>query len=183
MSRIGVKPIPLPAGVTLQVDGQDVRVKGPKGELHWRVPPGVSVVVEGARARVLRGGGESDENDGRLKALHGTTRSLLSNMVRGVANGYRKELEIQGVGFKAQKQGGQVIFNLGYSHPIVLEPPPGVLIEVSEGTQIVVSGIDKQAVGEVSARIRGFYKAEPYKGKGVRYKGEHVRRKAGKTVA
>ncbi len=170
MSRIGVKPIPLPAGVQVKVDGAAVQVKGPKGEMQWRVPAGISVAVEGAQVRVSRGG---DEEDAQLKALHGTARSLLAGMVLGVSQGYRK----------AQKQGAKVVFNLGYSHPIVFEPPSGVTVEVPDGTTIVVSGVNKQAVGEVSARIRSFYKAEPYKGKGVRYKGEHVRRKAGKTVA
>ncbi len=180
MSRIGVKPIPLPAGVQVKVDGAAVHVKGPKGEISWRAPAGISVALEGAQLRVSRSGAEEDA---QLKALHGTARSLLAGTVLGVSQGYRKELEIQGVGFKAQKQGAKVVFNLGYSHPIVFEPPAGVTVEVPDGTTIVVSGVNKQAVGEVSARIRSFYKAEPYKGKGVRYKGEHVRRKACKTVA
>ncbi len=179
MSRIGLKPIPVPVGVAVKVDGAVVQVKGPKGELQWRAPDGIMVHVEGGQVRVTR----REEQVERLKALHGTVRSLLANMVRGVCEGYRKELEIQGVGFKAQKQGQKVTFHLGYSHPIIFEPPEGISVEVGDGTQIVVSGVNKQAVGEVSARIRAFYKAEPYKGKGVRYKGEHVRRKAGKTVA
>ena len=181
MSRIGVKPVALPAGVQVTVEGGAVRVKGPKGELTWRPPAFIAFQVEKDSVRV---GVESASADPWRKAMHGTARSLLANMVRGVSEGYRKELEIQGVGFKAQKQGNKVIFSLGYSHPIVFEPPAGVSVDVGEGgTQIVVSGVDKQAVGEVSARIRAFYPAEPYKGKGVRYKGEQVRRKAGKTVA
>lgn len=169
----------VPAGVTVQVEGMTVTVRGPKGELSQRVPPGITVQVEGGQIRVSRAASE----DAQLKALHGTMRSLLANMVKGVSEGYRKELEIQGVGFRAQKQGTKVVFNLGYSHPIEYTPPPGVTVDVADGTQLVVSGADKQAVGDVAARIRSFYKAEPYKGKGIRYKGEQIRRKAGKTVA
>ncbi len=179
MSRIGVKPIALPAGVQVHVDAASVRIKGPKGELSFAVPAGVAVRTEGAQLRVERTGGD----EARIRALHGTARSLLANMVKGVTAGYEKQLEIQGVGFKATAQGRKVVFNLGYSHPIEFEPPAGVTVAVKDGVLLTVTGVDKQAVGEVSARIRSFYKAEPYKGKGVRYVGEHVRRKAGKTVA
>lgn len=179
MSRIGVKPIPLPAGVQASVEGPVVRVRGPKGELTFTAPAGITVRVDGGQVRVERAGGD----EAHLRALHGTSRSLIANMVKGVATGYEKQLEIQGVGFKATQQGRKLIFNLGYSHPIEFEPPAGVNVTVKDGVLLTVSGPDKQAVGEVSARIRAFYKAEPYKGKGVRYVGEHVRRKAGKTVA
>jgi len=179
MSRIGVKPIALPAGVQAHVDGPSVRVKGPKGELAFTPPAGIAVRVEGAQLRVERTGGD----EARFRALHGTARSLLANMVKGVTAGYERQLEIQGVGFKAAAQGRKIVLNLGYSHPIEFEPPAGVNVAVKDGVLVTVTGADKQAVGEVSARIRSFYKAEPYKGKGVRYVGEHVRRKAGKTVA
>ncbi len=180
MSRIGIQPIPLPAGVTVAVEGATVRVRGPKGELSWTAPADLRVSAENGVVSVTRNEGGDDVH---RKALHGTARSLIANMVRGVAEGYRKELEIQGVGYKAALQGRTLVLNLGKSHEDRYEAPAGVTIAVAEGTQIVVSGPDKQAVGEAAARIRAFAKAEPYKGKGVRYKGEHVRRKAGKTVA
>lgn len=181
MSRIGIQPIPLPAGVTAAVEGAAVRVRGPKGELSWTAPAGLRIRVENGAVTVARDAGDDDE--AHRKALHGTARSLIANMVRGVTEGYRKELEIQGVGYKAAMQGRVLVLNLGKSHEDRYEAPAGVTIAVADGTQIAVTGIDKQAVGEAAARIRAFAKAEPYKGKGVRYKGEHVRRKAGKTVA
>lgn len=177
MSRIGRAPIVIPAGVSVRVEGDRVEVQGPRGELAWTKPASIGLAVEDGRVTVSR---TSDESPAR--ALHGTTRSLIAGMVKGVSEGYRKELEIQGVGYRAQVQGARLVMHLGFSHPIEFDVPPGVTVEVADGTRLVVSGADKQQVGEVSARLRGFHKAEPYKGKGVRYKDEHVRRKAGKTV-
>ncbi len=176
MSRIGEVPIELPAGVTVTVDGSHVVVKGGKGELMLDLPEGISMTVEGKSAIVSRA------NDTQ-KAFHGLARSLVSNMVEGVVKGYSKELEIQGVGFKAVLQGSTLSISLGFAYPVEYPVPDTVKVEVENNTKIVVSGIDKQQVGLVAARIRSFYPAEPYKGKGVRYKGEKVRRKEGKTVA
>jgi len=178
MSRVGKQPIPVPAGVQVRLDGDMMTVKGGNGELSSRRPPGISVEQGDG---VLHVGRASDT--ARLRALHGTTRSLLANMVKGVHEGYRSELEIQGVGYRAQLQGQTLVLSLGFSHAIEFPVPPGVKIEVPDATHVTVSGPDKQQVGDVSARIRGYSPAEPYKGKGVRYKGEAVRRKAGKTVA
>lgn len=178
MSRVGKNPVPVPAGVQVSLDGETITVKGPKGELSWRKPVGISVESGEGTLTVGRAA-----ETARLRALHGTTRSLLANMVRGVHEGYRQELEIQGVGYRAQLQGQVLVLNLGFSHSIEFPVPSGVKIEVPDATHVVISGPDKQQVGDVSARIRGFSPAEPYKGKGVRYKGEAVRRKAGKTVA
>lgn len=177
MSRIGRKPVELPKDVTVSVVDGVVTAKGKNGELKLSLPPEVQVKVEGGHVTV------SAETDSRSKAMHGTVRSLVANMIRGLQQPYVKELEIQGVGFKCQQQGQKLIFSLGYSHPIDFPVPAGITVKVNEGTALVISGADKQLVGETSARIRGFFPAEPYKGKGVRYKGEHVRRKAGKAVA
>lgn len=178
MSRIGVQPIRLPPGVTLRVEEGVARVKGPKGEMARRLPEGLRVEAEPDRVRVIR---PEDRPD--LAALHGTIRSLLANMVRGVSEGYLKELEIEGVGYRAQLNGNRLDLSIGRSHTVEFPVPQGLSVEVSDGVRIAVRGIDKQQVGEAAARIRAFYKAEPYKGKGIRYKGERVRRKAGKTVA
>jgi large subunit ribosomal protein L6 len=178
MSRIGLKPVPVTSGVTVAVSGSRVTVKGPKGELVLDVPDGIAVQAGPSEARVER---SSDSIEHR--SLHGTVRSLLANMIRGVSQGYQKDLEIQGVGYRAQIQGRKLVMNIGYSHPVEFEPDSDIQIQVADGVRITVTGIDKQKVGEVGARIRGFKKAEPYKGKGVRYKDEKVRRKAGKTVA
>ena len=176
MSRIGEVPIELPAGVTITVDGSHVVVNGGKGELSLDLPEGISMTVEGKNALVSR------ENDTQ-KAFHGLARSLVSNMVEGVLNGYKKELEIQGVGFKAAVQGEMLSLSLGFASPKEYKIPATVKVEVENNTKLTVTGIDKQQVGLAAARIRSFYPAEPYKGKGVRYKGEKVRRKEGKTVA
>ena len=178
MSRIGKQPVVLPAGVSAQVADGVVTLKGPKGELALKVAETVTVAVEGAQLTVARAG-----DDKQSRADHGTTRALLRNMAGGVKDGYVRELEIQGVGFKASVAGNQLTLNVGYSHPVEYGVPDGIRVEVSDGTNIKVSGIDKQLVGQVSARIRSFRPPEPYKGKGVRYKDERVRRKAGKTVA
>jgi len=178
MSRLGRKPVALPAGVTAVVQGGRATIHGPHGELALNIPPPVTVQVGAGRLTVQCAG-----TDKRARALHGTIRSLLHNMVQGVTGGYSKTLEIQGVGFRAALQGRQLTLALGYSHPIVFPVPDGITLKVTDGTTIAVSGADKQQVGEVAAHLHSFYPAEPYKGKGLRFQGEHVRRKAGKTVA
>lgn len=178
MSRIGKKPIAIPAGVTVSVQGNTVTVKGPKGELSHEVPGFVTVQVVDGRVELAC---RRADKEGR--AIHGTNRSLLANMVKGVHEGYSRDLEIHGVGFRASVQGRKLVLSLGYSHPIEYEPPEGIAVKVVENTGINVSGPDKRMVGDVSARIRSFFPPEPYKGKGIRYKGQYVRRKVGKTVA
>ncbi len=177
MSRIGKQPVPIPAGVTVTVAGAEVKVKGPKGELAFVVPAPITARVNGAVVAVENPGDNPD-----TASLHGLSRTQISNMVIGVTTGYSRELELQGVGFKAAVQGAKLTLVIGYSHPIVFTAPAGILIAVKDN-KIMVSGAHKQLVGEVAARIRAFYKPEPYKGKGIRYVNEYVRRKAGKTVA
>lgn len=176
MSRVGQKPVEIPSGVTVTVNGSDVRVKGAKAELAITMASGVSAVVEGGKVIVKI----ADEEKGNL---HGLTRTLIANMIEGVTKGYSKALEIQGVGFKAAIQGQKLQMWLGFPKPVEYTIPDGIKVVVTEGTAMVVSGADKQMVGDVSARIRSYFPAEPYKGKGIRYKGEYVRRKVGKTVA
>ena len=178
MSRIGKQPVVLPAGCTAQVADGSVTLKGPKGELALKTPATVAVSLDGSTLTIARKG-----DDKQSRADHGTTRALLQNMLVGVKDGYSRELEIQGVGFKANVAGNKLTLNVGYSHPVEYVVPAGIAVAVTDNTQIKVSGIDKQLVGQVSARIRSFRPPEPYKGKGVRYKDERVRRKAGKTVA
>ncbi len=178
MSRIGKKPVTLPAGVTAKVEGRQVTVKGPKGELKIELPAETNVSVEGQELQVAPTAETTFAN-----AMHGTIRSLINNMVIGVHTGYTRELEIQGVGFKAAVQGQKLNLSLGYSHPIDFAIPAGITIKVTDNVNVSVSGADKQMVGQVCSRIKAFYPAEPYKGKGVRFKGEYVRRKAGKAVA
>jgi large subunit ribosomal protein L6 len=175
MSRVGRKPVPIPAGVQVQVEGQRVTVRGPKGELSWEMDPSIEVQVEDGRVVVRRSGDQP-----RLRALHGLTRALINNMVIGVSQGFEKRLELVGVGYRAQMQGRKLVLSVGYSHPVEIEPPPDVDIRVEGTTQIVVSGIDKQKVGQVAADIRAVRPPEPYKGKGILYVGEVIRRKAGK---
>ncbi|MDZ4200137.1 MAG: 50S ribosomal protein L6 [Kiritimatiellia bacterium] len=177
MSRIGVQPIVLPAGVSVRLEQGVAKVQGPKGELVYALPGGISLNIEDNRVNVSR-----EANRPELTALHGTARSLLTNMVRGVHEGYVRELEIQGVGYRAQIAGKALVLNIGFSHPIEFPIPEGLAMEVADGVRITIRGVDKQQVGEAAARIRSYYKAEPYKGKGIRYKDERVRRKAGKTV-
>lgn len=177
MSRIGKQPVTLPKGVDVKVDGGTVSVKGPKGELSLTVHPEMSVALEDGEIRVTR---PSDQ--ARHKALHGLTRSLVSNMVEGVTDGFSRTLEIVGVGYRAEKKGNALGLTLGFSHPVQFDPPAGIAIEVPNQTTVVISGADKQVVGQVAAEIRGFRPPEPYKGKGIRYQGEQVRRKAGKTA-
>lgn len=178
MSRLGDQPVAVPAGVTVAIDGPRVKVKGPKGEMAFVCPDGIAAAMDGQELVVTR-----RDNSTPQKRQHGTTRSLLAGAVVGVHQGYVKEMEIQGVGFRAQAQGQKLTMSLGYSHPIEFQVPASLKLEVPDQTTVRVSGCDKHLVGEVAAQIRNFYRAEPYKGKGVRYKGEHVRRKAGKTVA
>jgi len=176
MSRIGRLPITVPAGVTVTVDGQAVNVKGPKGELSLTVKAPIEVALEDGTLTVTR---PDDERASR--SLHGLTRTLISNQIVGVTEGYSKGLEIVGTGYRVQAKGNSLEFALGYSHPITFDPPAGISFEVEGNTKVTVRGIDKQAVGEVAANIRKLRKPEPYKGKGVRYAGEVVRRKAGKS--
>ncbi|ENH97794.1 50S ribosomal protein L6 [Gracilibacillus halophilus YIM-C55.5] len=177
MSRIGFKTLEIPEGVEVKVNGNEVTVKGPKGELTRTFHQDMKVVVDDNTLTVER------PSETKLhKSLHGTTRSLIGNMVEGVHKGFEKALEIQGVGYRAQKQGEKLVVNAGYSHPVEMEPVEGVDIEVPSNTRIVVKGIDKELVGAVAANIRSIRIPEPYKGKGLRYEGEHVRRKEGKTA-
>jgi len=168
----------VPAGVKVVIDKELVKVEGPKGKLDFSLPYGVKVELNDDQCIVTR---LSDIKDHRMK--HGLVRALVNNMVVGVTEGFSKELEIQGVGFKAQLNGKKLVLNLGFSHPIEYDIPDGIAIETPKPTQIILKGIDKQQVGQVAAEIRLFYKPEPYKGKGIRYLGEYVRKKAGKTVA
>ena len=180
MSRIGKSPVPIPNGVTVTVKDTTVAVKGAKGELTLTLPEQISAKVNGDKVELQCAATAGDK---QASANWGTSRSLIANMIEGVSKGYSKDLEIQGVGFRAALQGKKLVLSLGYSHPIEFIVPDAIKINVVDGTAITVSGIDKHLVGEVSARIRDFYPPEPYKGKGVRYKGEYVRRKVGKTVA
>ena len=178
MSRIGKAPITVPSGVDVSIDGTSVSVKGPKGSLAWDVPADITVSRDGDTVTVTR---PDDERSHR--ALHGMTRSLVANMVFGVSEGFRKELEIVGVGYRATAQGpSKIELQVGYSHPVPVDAPEGVTFEVPAPNRIVVSGIDKQLVGQVAADIRKIRKPEPYKGKGIRYAGERVLRKAGKSA-
>ena len=177
MSRIGKKPIAIPDGVTVEIKPELISVKGPKGELDQAVSGDMKVLQSDATLTV-----ERPTDRGEHRALHGLTRSLIANMVEGVTQGYEKRLEIQGVGYRARRQGKALELSVGYSHPISVTAPDGIEFEVPAPTQIVVRGIDKQLVGEVAARIRRTRPPEPYKGKGIRYEGEHVRRKVGKRA-
>ena len=177
MSRIGKQPIVIPPKVKVEVKGQKVSVEGPKGKLNFDLPRHTSLKVEGGNVHVSRQG-----DDAQAKALHGLSRALVNNMVKGVSEGFVKKLEIQGVGFKAAVQGKTVNMTLGYSHPINYPIPDQIKVVVEENTKITIEGPDKQVVGQVASELRSFYPPEPYKGKGVRYVGEHVQRKEGKTV-
>ncbi len=176
MSRIGRLPVTIPSGVKVDVNGQDVSVTGPKGTLGLTVAEPIEIVQEDSIIRVTR-----PNDDGPVRALHGLSRTLIANMVTGVTDGYKKTLEIVGVGYRVQAKGKDLEFALGYSHPITITPPDGITFRVEAPTRFVVEGIDKQLVGEVSAKIRKLRKPDPYKGKGVRYQGEIIRRKAGKV--
>ena len=179
MSRIGRLPVAIPAGVTVKVDDHNVvTVKGPKGELTQHIHNDMKIEIEGATLRVSR-----PSDDKMHRSLHGLSRTLINNMIIGVTQGFSKTLEINGVGYRAAKQGQNINFTLGFSHPVVKEPPAGITFEVPAPNKIVVSGADKEVVGAVAADIRTLRPPEPYKGKGIRYEGEHVRRKIGKAGA
>jgi large subunit ribosomal protein L6 len=177
MSRIGKKPVPIPAGVSITLGASEVKVKGPKGELSLPVPAACKVTQEGNELNVARlGDGKSE------RASHGTTRAHLNNMVKGVTDGFVKDLEIVGVGYKAEAKGTMLTLTIGFSHLVNFTAPPGITIETPEPTKIKISGIDRQKVGQVAAEIRGIRPPEPYKGKGIKYIDEHIERKAGKSA-
>lgn len=176
MSRIGKLPIPVPEGVRVTVEGSTVTVRGPKGSLSYTLPNGISVELAEGSLLVRRRG-----EDGDLKARHGLARALLANMVQGVAAGYERVLELHGTGYRAARSGNKVVLQVGFSHPVEVEAPAGVELDVPAPNQITVRGADKQLVGQVAANIRAIRPPEPYLGKGIRYAGERVRRKAGKT--
>ncbi|OPJ54880.1 50S ribosomal protein L6 [Alkalithermobacter paradoxus] len=177
MSRIGVKPIEIAQGVQVNVDANNnVVVKGPKGELSKQFASDIKINVEGNVITV-----ERPTNNKRHRSLHGLTRTLIANMIEGVTKGYEKKLELVGVGYRAQKQGKKLVMSLGFSHPVEMEDPEGITVEVPSQTEILVKGIDKQLVGNYAAKIRAWREPEPYKGKGIKYAGEVIRRKEGKT--
>lgn len=176
MSRIGNKVVVLPQGVEVKQSGNEITVKGPKGELTRTFSEDIKMNIEGNEVTFTR------PNDSKeMKTIHGTTRAIFHNMVVGVSEGFQKALELIGVGYRAQLQGSKLVLNVGYSHPVEITAPAGITFEVPSNTQVVVKGISKEAVGEIAANIRGVRPPEPYKGKGIRYQGEYVRRKEGKT--
>jgi len=177
MSRIGKKPVDIPNNVKVAIEPGTIKMEGPKGKLSFNIHRRVNVSLDSNKVLVTRA------SDSKIdKSLHGMTRSMINNMVKGVTEGYKKDLEIVGVGFKAAVQGKTLVMNLGFTHPINYNIPEGISIQTPKPTNIAVSGIDKRLVGQTAAEIRDFYRPEPYKGKGIRYVGEHVRRKAGKKV-
>ena len=176
MSRIGKQPVPIPKGVTITINGQTVTAKGPKGQLSREFPPEIAFAQEGDTVAVTR------VNESRnARQRHGLVRTLIANMVEGGAKGYEKKLEIQGVGYRASTQGKKLVMALGYSHPVEFDPPEGITFAVEKNTSVTITGIDKEVVGNTAARVRAARPPEPYKGKGVRYAGEQIRRKAGKA--
>ena len=177
MSRIGKKPIAIPAGVDVKINGSEVTVKGPKGELKDTFNADISIAIENNEIIVTR---PTDNKEHR--ALHGLTRTLIANMVEGVSNGYKKELEVNGVGYRAQKQGNNLVMNLGYSHQVIMPEVDGITVEVPNNNSIIISGADKQKVGQFAAEVREKRPPEPYKGKGIKYVGEYIRRKEGKAA-
>ena len=176
MSRIGRMPVAIPSGVDVTINGREVTVTGPKGKLSVEVAEPIEVSQRDGVITVTR-----PNDEGNVRALHGLSRSLVANMVTGVTEGYRKTLEIVGVGYRVQAKGPNLEFSLGFSHPVTVSPPEGITLRVETPTRLVVEGIDKQQVGEVAANIRKLRKPDPYKGKGLRYSGEHIRRKVGKA--
>jgi large subunit ribosomal protein L6 len=178
MSRIGKKPVAIPKGVTIKVDGDTVEVKGPKGQLRQPLPPGIQAAVENGNLVTKK-----TSADRELDKFHGLARSLVNNAVTGVTEGFKKELDIVGVGYRAEMKGKQVILSLGFSHPVVFNIPPGIDIAIDKQTHITVSGVDRQLVGQVAANLRRLREPDPYQQKGVRYTGEVLKKKAGKTGA
>jgi large subunit ribosomal protein L6 len=179
MSRVGKLPVPIPAGVTVKQAGQELTIKGPKGTLVKSFRPEMTITVDGAAVTVVRTGETIMQ-----RSLHGLTRSLIKNMVIGVTDGYSKQLEMVGVGYRAEMKGKSLQIYIGYSHPVLVVPPEGITLQFEpKGGLITVSGLDKELVGLTADKIRSIRKPEPYKGKGIRYRGEHIRRKAGKTAA
>jgi large subunit ribosomal protein L6 len=178
MSRVGKLPIPIPAGVTISLDGQTVAVRGPRGELARTLNPEVEVVVEGDRVLVKPAG---DPEEKRVRSQWGLSRSLVANMVEGVSTGFQRTLELSGVGYRASRQGSDLVLTVGFSHPVRITPPAGLEVEVPSPTVVIIKGRDKEAVGALAAHVRSVRPPEPYKGKGIRYQGEHIRRKVGKT--
>lgn len=177
MSRVGRLPVAVPSGVQVEINGSDVRVKGPKGELKRTFSPEIGIALEGSAVHVTR-----PNDEARVRALHGTTRALINNMVVGVSAGFTKVLEVDGVGYRAEMNGVNLVLNLGFSHPVIVVPEPGITFEADAKTRVVkISGIDREQVGQVASDIRKIRPPEPYKGKGVRYQGEKIRRKAGKS--
>ena len=175
MSRVGNKSITIPAKVSLKASGSDVHVEGPKGKLSFTLPEGITFKQEGDTVTVIR-----KNDDRKIRALHGTSQRLIGNMIKGVSEGFQKSLEIHGVGFRASVKGDKLDLSLGYSHPLLHPIPSDIKVTVTDNTKILVEGIDKQRVGQLAADVRNYYPPEPYKGKGVRYTGEQVRRKEGK---
>jgi large subunit ribosomal protein L6 len=178
MSRVGKKIIPLPQGVEVGAAGSTVKVKGPKGENAFDLPPGFKLLVDGRTASIVR-----ERDDAQASALHGLSRAIIANMVLGVSQGFTRVLEIEGMGYKAELKGRSLELQLGYSHPVIYELPAGIDGRCESPTRIVLTGIDKGQLGQVAANVRAFRPPEPYKGKGIRYEGEHIRRKAGKSAA
>ncbi|MDC1068069.1 50S ribosomal protein L6 [Candidatus Kapabacteria bacterium] len=178
MSRIGKAPITVPSGVKLKIDGNTVSAKGPKGELSYSLPNGISFEQDGDVLNVLRA-----SEDKKTKSLHGLSRSMVNNIIEGCSNGFKILLNIEGVGFRAEMKGKRLLLNLGFSHPVVVIPPDGIEFNTPEQTKLEIIGANRQLVGEVAAKIRRLRKPEPYKGKGIKYDGEYIRRKAGKTSA
>ncbi|MGH8897864.1 MAG: 50S ribosomal protein L6 [Egibacteraceae bacterium] len=177
MSRIGKEPVRIPDGVTVTRDGKTLVVSGPQGALTQQIHPDITVTIGDSEVRVTR-----DDDEREHRALHGLFRSLIANMVTGVTDGYQRRLEIVGVGYRAAKRGNGLTFQLGYSHPIEVDAPGGITFDVPTPTRITISGADKQQVGQIAANIRALRRPEPYKGKGIRYEGEQIRRKSGKTA-
>lgn len=178
MSRIGKMPIPVPAGVEVKIDGHKVAVKGPKGELYFESNPMLTIKQEGDEIIVTR-----PDDSREARSLHGLTRSLIHNMVLGVSEGFEKKLELVGVGYRAAVHGSKLELQLGFSHPVIIEPKEGIVFETPDQTHITVKGIDKQLVGQTAAEVRKWRAPEPYKGKGIRYEGEYVRHKLGKAAS
>jgi large subunit ribosomal protein L6 len=177
MSRIGKKPIPIPQGVKVQVDGQVVRAEGPKGKLAQSVPGGLSAKIEGSQVVVSRAG-----DDRTARALHGTARALVANMVTGVKDGFERKLDIVGIGYRAQVQGRNIQLALGYSHPVIFPLPEGITVEIDKQVAITLRGADKALLGQTAAKLRALRKPDPYKGKGIKYTDEVIRRKVGKKA-